>query len=93
MICLLHDLSVVCHIVVCVAAWTNLPGVEMQFGSEDLARCKVLQVRGHSIEFVLNDGAGQWDTPDPYGSSQNKNYTVDSPGKYRLQGGRLNKLS
>lgn len=74
-------------------AWTNLPGVEMQFGSEDLTGCKVLQVRGHSVEFVLNDGAGQWDTPDPYGSSQNKNYTVDSPGKYRLQGGRLKKLS
>lgn len=74
-------------------AWTNLPGVEMHFGSEDFAGCKVLQVRGHSIEFVLNDGAGQWDTPDPYGSSQNRNYTVDSPGKYRLQGGRLNKLN
>ena len=74
------------------AAWTNLPGVEMQSGSHNLSGSKVLQVRGNQIEFVLNDGAGQWDTPDPYGSSQNKNYQVDAPGKYRLQGGKLERL-
>lgn len=72
--------------------WTNLPGVEMQSGSHNLSGSKVLQVRGNQIEFVLNDGAGQWDTPDPYGSSQNKNYQVDAPGKYRLQGGKLERL-
>ncbi len=65
----------------------------MQTGSGDLAGSKVLQVTGNRIDFVLNDGAGQWDTPDPYGSSQNKNYTIDCPGQYRLQGGRLSKLS
>ena len=64
----------------------------MQPGAVELAGSKVLQVRANCIEFVLNDGAGQWDTPDPYGSNQNKNYTIDSPGEYRLQGGKLNKL-
>lgn len=86
-----HTISVLtCFL--CVAAWTELPGVEMQSGSDDLAGAKVMQVRGHRLEFVLNDGAGQWDTPDPYGSSQNKNYTISAPGRYRLQAGSLDKL-
>ncbi|KAL3141829.1 hypothetical protein ABBQ32_004501 [Trebouxia sp. C0010 RCD-2024] len=72
--------------------WTELPGVEMQPGKEDFAGCKVLQVRGNELEFVLNDGAGQWDTPDPYGSSQTKNYIINTPGKYRLEAGEISQL-
>lgn len=64
----------------------------MQPGKEDFAGCKVLQVRGNELEFVLNDGAGQWDTPDPYGSSQTKNYIINTPGKYRLEAGEISQL-
>lgn len=73
-------------------AWTDLPGVQMQSGSDDLAGYKVMQVRGNKIEFVLNDGSGQWDTPDPYGAGQSKNYRIDTPGTYRLKDGRVSKL-
>ena len=64
----------------------------MQQGEGDLFGVKVLQVRGDSLEFVLNDGAGQWDTPDPYGSSQTKNYTINAPGTYKLVAGSVTKL-
>lgn len=71
------------------AAWTDLPGVEMQQGKEGFAGSKVLQIRGNHLEFVLNDGAGQWDTPDPYGGSQTKNYTIETAGQYRLEAGKV----
>ena len=47
------------YVVFCAAAWTDLPGVQMQSGSDDLAGYKVMQVRGSKIEFVLIDGSGQ----------------------------------
>ena len=61
----------------------------MQPGKGEFAGSKVLQVRGNRLEFVLNDGAGQWDTPDPYGSSQTKNYIISTPGTYRLEAGAI----
>ena len=76
----------------CCAAWTDLPGVEMQPGTEEFAGSKVLKVRGNRLEFVLNDGAGQWDTPDPYGSSQTKNYNISTPGRYRLEAGEISQI-
>ena len=74
------------------AAWTDLPGMEMTQGKHDLAGSKCLQIRANCLEFVLNDGAGQWDTPDPYGSSQTKNYVIDTPGKYRLKAGKISQV-
>ena len=76
----------------CFAAWTDLPGVEMQPGKDKDVGYKVVQVRGNQLEFVLNDGAGQWDTPDPYGSSQTKNYTISTPGTYKLEAGEISKV-
>lgn len=74
------------------AAWTDLPGVEMRPGKDKFAGSKMLQIRGNRVEFVLNDGAGQWDTPDPYGGSQTKNYVINAPGEYRLAAGRITKV-
>ena len=71
------------------AAWTELPGVQMESGSGNLAGHKVMQVRGTRLEFVLNDGSGQWDTPDPYGAGQAKNYHINTPGTYKLKDGKL----
>ncbi|KAK9805187.1 hypothetical protein WJX72_004677 [[Myrmecia] bisecta] len=71
--------------------WTKSPGIPMQEGREDLAGKKVLEVRGHRLEFVLNDGAGDWDTPDPSGGGR-RNYVIDSPGRYRLKSGQLHRV-
>ena len=87
--CLVSASSCVCS---CPAAWTDLPGVEMQQGKEAFAGSKVVQIRGNRLEFVLNDGAGQWDTPDPYGGSQTKNYTINAAGQYRLEAGQVSQI-
>lgn len=76
------------------AAWSGLPGVCMEDGQGKFANWKVLQVRGTRLEFVLTNGDGQWDTPDPYGTNQaNRNYVINAPGSYRLLSGKLSKVS
>jgi negative regulator of replication initiation len=72
--------------------WTQAPGVRMQDGQGALAGKKVLSLDGNRIEFVVNNGSGDWDTPNPYGSSTIKNYVIDSPGVYVLKAGQLRKL-
>ena len=75
-------------------AWSGLPGVRMEDGQNEYASSKVLQVRGNRLEFVLTNGDGQWDTPDPYGTNQaNRNYVIDAPGSYLLQSGKLSNVS
>lgn len=65
----------------------------MENGHDEFANSKVLQVRGTRLEFVLTNGDGQWDSPDPYNTNQaNKNYVIDAPGSYRLESGKLNKV-
>lgn len=65
----------------------------MEAGEGEHADTKVLQIRGNRLEFVLNNGGGQWDTPNPYGADQaHNNYVIDAPGTYRLQAGKLGKL-
>jgi hypothetical protein len=54
---------------------------------------KVLTIEANSVEFVLNNGANDWDTPNPYGlKDKPKNYVVRSPGSYRLRSGKLERL-
>lgn len=73
--------------------WTQVPGVQMHPGSGELQGSKVAVIPGSErVEFVLNNGAQDWDTPDPYGGG-NKNYVIDSPGTYYLKSGRLQKLT
>lgn len=40
------------------------------------------------IEFVLNNGANDWDSP----FSGAKNYVIEGPGTYHLKSGKLQKL-
>lgn len=42
--------------------------------------------QGRSIEFVINNGAGEWDSP-PGGPG--RNYTITAPGQYRLHYGTI----
>lgn len=75
-----------------IADWTKVPGLRMERGSGDLEGSKVATISGcERIEFVLNNGGNDWDTPDPYGGGK-KNYVVDRPGVYQLKAGRLHKL-
>jgi protein-tyrosine-phosphatase len=49
---------------------------------------KVVTVDEKKIEFVVNNGEGDWDTPDPYGGGQ-KNYKITAPGTYVLRSGKV----
>ncbi|KAK9836988.1 hypothetical protein WJX81_004476 [Elliptochloris bilobata] len=71
--------------------WTAVPGVLMEAGGAGMPGCQVLSVAGRRLEFVVNNGGHDWDTPDPYGSGR-KNYVIDAPGRYRLKSGRIARL-
>ena len=43
------------------------------------------------MEFVCNDGEGEWDNHDPYGKVDN--YTITAEGSYRLEKGKLVKVA
>ena len=66
----------------------------MQPGSGDLKGSRVVTIPTEDrLEFVLNNGDNDWDTPDPHGGGQ-KNYVIDGgPGTYYLKSGRLQKLN
>jgi hypothetical protein len=54
---------------------------------------KSITLEGNSVEFVLNNGANDWDTPNPYNMKDRpNNYAAKQPGSYRLRSGRLEKL-
>lgn len=60
---------------------------------DEIAYPKVLQVSGTRLEFVLTNGDGQWDSPNPYNTDGvNKNYVVDAPGRYTLKSGIITEI-
>lgn len=59
----------------------------MGFGSQGRA----LVVEASAIEFVLNNGQGEWDRPNPF-SEKPGNYWIDAPGEYLLKNGRVQRL-
>jgi hypothetical protein len=46
---------------------------------------RTLRIPGSRIEFVLNNGKGEWDSPPG-------NYKIDGPGKYRLEHGHVQRI-
>ena len=51
---------------------------------------KMVSVAGSNMRFVLTNGAGKFDTPNPYGDPHKpKNYSIDAPGMYLLEGGEV----
>lgn len=61
-------------------------------GSGELQGSKTATIQtSERIEFVLNNGENQWDSPDPYGGD-NQNYIVERPGMYYLKSGKLQRL-
>ncbi len=55
-----------------------------------LQGCKVATLdTDERIEFVLNNGANDWDSP----YSGGKNYVIEGPGTWHLKSGKLQKLA
>eukprot|EP00192_Tetraselmis_astigmatica_P021611 CAMPEP_0117671138 /NCGR_PEP_ID=MMETSP0804-20121206/13163_1 /TAXON_ID=1074897 /ORGANISM="Tetraselmis astigmatica, Strain CCMP880" /LENGTH=272 /DNA_ID=CAMNT_0005479557 /DNA_START=137 /DNA_END=955 /DNA_ORIENTATION=- len=67
--------------------WTSAPGIRMSGNGDE----KELVLEGTSVEFVVNNGSDDWDTPDPFDTSSPKNYIISSPGVYALASGKLRK--
>lgn len=54
---------------------------------------KELILEGTTVEFVVNNGNNDWDTPDPFNADGPKNYRISSPGIYILAHGKIKKQS
>ena len=61
-------------------------------GRGDLSHSRVISIEAERLEFVINDGSNDWDTPDPYGMGQQQNYVIEGAGTYRLKSGRVQRL-
>lgn len=69
------------------AAWTQLPGERMD---TDANGTKVFKIQGNRMEFVLTNGSGKFDTPNPYGEpGRPRNYVIDHSGTWELINGNL----
>ena len=75
------------------ADWTRVPGKEMLPGTGDLGHSRVITIEAQRLEFVINNGGDDWDTPDPYGTGAEKNYIIQGSGTYRLKSGKVHKLA
>jgi hypothetical protein len=67
-------------------SWTELPGVAFDHDIE--TNTKIIRVPAASIQFVVTNGAGGWDTP-PYGG----NYSISSSGTYKLSYGTISEVA
>ena len=62
-------------------------------GSNSTNSRKKISVPGRHMKFVVTNGLGKFDTPNPYGDpNQPKNYEINEPGEYLLEAGNLTKL-
>lgn len=68
------------------STWTQLPGTPCVPVGNDVFS---IEVEAEGIEFVCNDGVpGAWDK-----APGDQNYFIRSPGKYKLQNGRIERLA
>jgi hypothetical protein len=75
-------------------AWTQLPGLKLETGDGRFAGKKIVTLPNcGNVEFVLTNGLGKFDTPNPYGEPEKpKNYVITLPGVYELRDGQLHRL-
>ncbi|GBF90668.1 hypothetical protein Rsub_03240 [Raphidocelis subcapitata] len=69
--------------------WTKSPGVKL--ASSPDGSCRSVTVPAQRLEFVMNNGQGEWDSPGRYSDAPG-NYQADAPGTYKLKSGRLERL-
>jgi hypothetical protein len=74
-------------------AWSPAPGARLSRGEGPHAGRRVIALPAAArVEFVLTDGGGKFDSPNPYGEpGRPKNY-VAKAGSYFLRSGRLERL-
>lgn len=63
--------------------WTSLPGVPLK---DTGAGVKLVTIAARKIEFCVNNGGGEWDSPGG-------NYRIDKPGVYRIERGRTERMA
>ncbi|KIZ03773.1 hypothetical protein MNEG_4188 [Monoraphidium neglectum] len=71
--------------------WTQTPGVKLARGP-DGGNHRTALIEASVIEFVMNNGHNEWDSPGRYTDTP-ANYQIQAPGVYKLRSGRLEKLS
>ena len=73
------------------AGWTQIPGQAMAHGSGQLQGSRTATIiTDERLEFLLNNGEDQWDSPNPNGDGSH--YAIESPGVYYLKSGKLQRL-
>lgn len=78
--------------------WTQLPGIKLtpgeNLGGFNFVGKKVVALPNcRNVEFVMTNGLGKFDTPNPYGEADKpKNYVINAPGMYELRNGQLHRL-
>lgn len=76
------------------AAWTQLPGDRLASGDGEHRGKKVATIPCRRLEFVMTNGVGKFDTPNPYGETDKpKNYVIDMPGMYELKSGKVHRVA
>uniref|UniRef100_A0A383V548 Uncharacterized protein n=1 Tax=Tetradesmus obliquus TaxID=3088 RepID=A0A383V548_TETOB len=63
--------------------WTAVPGKKLTTSQQDHAT-KTISIEGTSMEFVMNNGENDWDSPGRY-TDKPKNYQITEPGNYKLK--------
>lgn len=72
-------------------ALAQVPGVLMGEKVEGYPGHKAISVPAGSVEFVVTNGDGKWDTPDPY-SGGKSNYEIHGAGRYILARGKITRV-
>jgi hypothetical protein len=75
---------------VCAAAWTPVPGKKLTTSQQDHSM-KTIAIEGTKLEFVMNNGENDWDSPGRF-MDKPKNYQIDAPGNYKLKSGKLERV-
>lgn len=67
-----------------------MPGVKLKQTGQD-HNTKSIKIEGKKLEFVMNNGENDWDSPGRY-TDKPKNYEISSPGNFRLKSGKVEKV-
>ncbi|KAF8063656.1 hypothetical protein HT031_003511 [Scenedesmus sp. PABB004] len=79
--------NVYIHYTVDGKSWTNVPGKQLT-PVEGEHNTKTITIEGTALEFVMNNGDNDWDSPGRF-ADKPKNYMIAAPGRYRLRSGKL----
>jgi hypothetical protein len=67
-----------------------VPGKKLTTSQQDHSM-KTIAIEGTKLEFVMNNGENDWDSPGRY-MDKPKNYEITAPGNYKLKSGKLERV-